>query len=140
MPNAVDVFAIFGTVDSEAATIRVESYDSTVGAGESFVVPIKYNPGFDPAATDIGFAVYDTAGARQTVQDNILAGTQDSNWSFGSGSSELAAQMTPSGAAAMETSRGEHSGQIDGTVPAGLAANKTYYGLVAIRQGPLNNP
>lgn len=64
----------------------------------------------------------------------------DSNWSFGSGTNALAATMTPSGAAEMNVTRGEHAGQVDGTVPENLAANTTYYGLVAIRQGPLNNP
>lgn len=64
----------------------------------------------------------------------------DSNWAFGSGTNALAATMTPSGAAEMNVTRGEHAGQVDGSVPENLAANTTYYGIVAIRQGPLNNP
>ncbi|MDE0315358.1 MAG: hypothetical protein OXM61_10680 [Candidatus Poribacteria bacterium] len=141
MPNAFDIFALLASVKSVAASIRVNSYDSTAGPGEGFTIPITYNPGIKPTATDVGFGIYTAEADRNTVRDNLVAGTEDANWSFGSGATvtALAATMTPSGAT-MERTLGEHLGQIDGTIPSNLSKDITYYGIVAIRQGPLENP
>ncbi|MDE0087484.1 MAG: hypothetical protein OXU23_17310 [Candidatus Poribacteria bacterium] len=140
MPNATDVFAIAAVDEHEPADIDVESMSSYVtGApGQNVTICFTYNPGRLPAATELGFGVYDTQTARNSARTTIEGGdgTDATTWNFGTQAAAGAPSltMTPS-AGGLTRTLGDHKGQLDGAIPSGASGGDTWYGLVAIRQG-----
>lgn len=148
MPNAFDTFAMHAAVRAVEATIYVSSGSEvqSKSPSQSFSVAFTYNPGRKPHATELGFAIYEgddgitaralvTSAMKATPEQWVFVPPGRSNEPTRS-ESALSAVITPAGTS-LETTLGDHGGQIDGTIPANLVEDTSYYGLVAIRQAAL---
>ena len=138
MPNAFDDFEIQGLADPVLASISVDSNHTFMSyrADTDFVTPFTYDPGFKPPATELGFASYDTREERNVAREASDSETGEP-FAFGTTSSTApTATITPS-ATALDTSPGEHSGQIAGHIP-NVSDNTTWYALLGIRQAALD--
>lgn len=155
MPNDTDLFQLLLRVRSLAATIVVGSYIQGYNLGQGVAIPITYNPGSKPAATEIGLGLWsgETGEAAATTAENARNAANDriddadgsnaNNWFSGSedGSSDgLTLAVTYANGAFENTPPTNKTGSINGSMPANIANDTSYYGLIAIRQGPLTNP